>query len=274
MTGIIANNLTKNDVLEAFKMMRTYSTEDRNIKLSFKANNYLMGSTIPAKSGENIQFEIYTYDPDSSDKIILVEIITNSGHVLHSWTNNSQKFEKKFTIIYKGGSCRYYLRVVEQDGDVGITSPIWTPPSDIDLKVIILSYSPKAIFQNKVVSLIPTLKNYGSISFSNLQVKFYEGDPRAAGILIDTKTVDLPSGIQLNISTNWIPLTSGLFTIYVVLEGPKEDPEHDNTQKIKFRVLESLGKRILIDRYHKSDYTSRTGLYNLSEFADLFTHNG
>lgn len=274
LTGIIANNLTKNDVLEAFKMMRTYSTEDRNLKLSFKANNYLMGSTIPVKRGENIQFEIYTYDPDSSDKIVLVEIITNGGHVLHSWTNNSQKFEKTFTITYQGGSCWYYLRVVEQDGDVGITSPIWTPPSDIDLKVISLSYSPKAIFPNKVVSLIATLKNYGLMSFSNLQVKFYEGDPRAGGILIDTKTVDLPSGIQLNISTNWIPLTSGLFTIYVVLEGPQEDPEHDNTQKITFRVLESLGKRILIDRYHKNDYTSTTGLYNLSEFADLLTYNG
>jgi DNA/RNA endonuclease YhcR with UshA esterase domain len=274
LTGIIANNLTKNNVLDALKMMRTYSTEDRNLRLSFKANNYFMGSTIPVLNGEDIQFEIYAYDPDSSEKIVKVEIITNGGYILKSWTNNSQIFETTYTINYQGGSAWYYLRILEEDGDIGITSPIWTPPSDIDLKVISLSYSPKALFPNKQVTLKATLKNYGLISFSNLTVKFYEGDPQSGGVLIDTKTVNLPSGSQIETSTTWTPISSGLYTIYAILEPPQGDPEFDNMQKITFRVLESLGKRVLIDRYHKNDYTSTTGLYNLSEFADLLTYNG
>lgn len=274
LTGVICNNLTKNNILDAFKMMRTYSTEDRNLRVSFKANNYWMGSTIPIKKGEQISFYLYAYDPDSIDLISTVQIITNGGNILKSWMNNSQNFETTYSFTYEGGGNWYYLKIIEQDGDIAITSPIWTPPSDIDLKVVSLTYSPKAVFPNREVTLTALVKNYGIISFENLNVKFYDGDPLGGGNLIGSTTINLPAGSQVNTSINWIPLTSGLYTIYAVLEGPPQDPESDNTQKVTLRVIESLGKKVLIDRYHKNDYTSTTGLYNLSEFADLLTYNG
>ncbi len=274
LTGVVCNNLSKNDILDAFKMMRTYSTEDRNLKVKFKANNYLMGSTIPIKSGEQINFYVYCYDPDLTDIISTIQIITNGGKVLKSWTNNSQHFEVIYSFNYEGGGNWYYLKVVEQDGDIAITSPIWTPPSDIDLKLVSLTYSPKAVFPNKQVTLTALIKNYGLISFNNLNVKFYDGDPLNGGNLIGTTIINLPAGSQISTSVIWTPLSSGLYTLYAVLEGPLGDPESDNTQKLSLRVLESLGKKVLIDRYHKNDYTSTTGLYNLSEFADLLTYNG
>ncbi|MBC7195609.1 MAG: hypothetical protein H5U37_08140, partial [Caldisericia bacterium] len=254
--------------------MRTYSTEDRNLRVSFKANNYWMGSTIPIKKGEQISFYLYAYDPDSIDLISTVQIITNGGNILNSWSNNSRTFETTYSFTYEGGGNWYYLKIIEQDGDIAITSPIWTPPSDIDLKVVSLTYSPKAVFPNREVTLTALVKNYGVISFDNLSVKFYDGDPLGGGNLIGSTTINLPAGSQVNTSINWIPLTSGLYTIYAVLEGPPQDPESDNTQKVTLRVIESLGKKVLIDRYHKNDYTSTTGLYNLSEFADLLTYNG
>ena len=274
LTGVICNNLTKNDILDAFKMMRTFSTEDRNLKVTFKANNYFMGSTIPIKSGEQINFYVYGYDPDTTDIISSVQIITNGGKVLKTWVNNSQNFETSYSFNYEGGGNWYYLKVIEQDGDIAITSPIWTPPSDIDLKLVSLTYSPKAVFPNKQVTLTALIKNYGLISFNNLNVKFYDGDPLSGGNLIGTTTIDLPAGSQTTTSVYWIPTSSGLYTLYAVLEGPEGDPESDNSQKISLRVLESLGKKVLIDRYHKNDYTSTSGLYNLSEFADLLTYNG
>lgn len=274
LTGVICNNLTKNDILDAFKMMRTFSTEDRNLKVSFKANNYWMGSTIPIKEGDNLSFYLYAYDPDSVDKISKVEIITNGGQILNSWTNSSNSFEVNYSFIYSGGGNWYYLKIVEQDGDIAITSPIWTPPSDIDLKLVSLTYSPKSLFPNKPVTLTALVKNYGIMSFENLNVYFYDGDPFGGGNIIGSTTVDLPAGSQVNTSINWIPTLSGLYDLYAVLDGPIGDPLFDNTQKVTVRVIESLGKKVLIDRYHKNDYTSSTGLYNLSEFADLLTYNG
>ncbi|MGC9090052.1 MAG: CehA/McbA family metallohydrolase, partial [Caldisericia bacterium] len=274
LTGIICNNLTKNDVLDAFKMMRTYSTEDRNLRVSFKANNYWMGSTIPIEKGEQITLNLYAYDPDITDKISTIQIITNGGNILKSWSNNSQLFETVYSLTYEGGGNWYYLKVVEQDGDIAITSPIWTPPSDIDLRIISLTYSPKTVFPNKTVTLEALIKNFGLIAFNNLNVYFYDRDPLNGGNLIGTNNINLPVGSQVSSSINWTPTSSGLYTLYVYLEGPLGDPEFDNTQKVSLRVIESLGKKVLIDRYHKNDYTSTSGLSNLSEFADLLTYNG
>jgi len=90
----------------------------------------------------------------------------------------------------------------------------------------------------------------------------------------ESNSVDVPVGAIVTSSISWTPTTSGKHTIYAVLQVPTGDEPSDNVQTALIDVVQSIGKTVLIDRYHKNDYTSTTGLSNLTEFADLLAING
>ncbi|NLI56040.1 hypothetical protein GX420_03525, partial [bacterium] len=275
LTGIVANNLTKQDIIDALTLMRTYSTEDRNLEVSFLANDYWMGSTIPVESGETIHFTFEVNDPDTTDIISTFQIVTKGGEVLYEIPDiGSNSYSGSYDYNFSGGGKWFYLKIVEQDGDIAITAPIWTPSADIDLKVAGLSYSPKTVLPGKLTTITATIANSGLYSFSGLTLSFYDGDPNAGGDPIGTNTVDVPAGAIVTSSVSWTPVTSGEHTIYAVLGVPTGDEPSDNVQTAVIDVVQSIGKTVLIDRYHKNDYTSTTGLSNLSEFADLLAING
>jgi len=274
LTGIVAENLTKQDVLDALMSMRTYSSEDRNLEVSYLANDYWMGSMIPIAGGETIHFTLEVNDPDATDIISKIQIVTKGGQVVHEVPLSSQSYLGSYDYNFSGGGKWFYLKIVEQDGDIAITAPIWTPSADIDLKVAGFSYSPKTVLPGKLTTLTATITNSGLYSFSGLTLSFYDGDPNAGGVLIGTNTVDVPAGAIVTSSVSWTPVTSGEHTIYAVLEVPTGDEPSDNVQTAVIDVVQSIGKTVLIDRYHKNDYTSTTGLSNLTEFADLLAING
>lgn len=274
LTGIVASSLTKAEVLAAMKAMRTYGTEDRNLQLSFLANGYWMGSTIPALEGETINFHVELVDPDAADRIASVQIITTGGRVLASTTGSSNPMSWDYGYANPGGGNWYYLKTVEADGDIAISSPIWTPPSDVDLRVTNLTSSPLAAFPNEPLTLTATVNNFGLFAYSTLDVNFYLGNPLEGATLIGTGTVDVAVGGSDTVSITWTPTASGNVMVYAVLSGPPDDPVVDNTAALGITVIQAIGRTVLIDRYHKNDYTSSTGLYNMTEVADLLKNNG
>jgi hypothetical protein len=274
LTGIIASSLTEADILAAMKAMRTYGTEDRNLQLSFLANGYWMGSTIPSTVGETITFHVDLLDPDSTDRIVSVQIITTGGKVLASMTANASTVAWDYPYTNPGGGNWYYVKAVEADGDIAISSPVWTPPADIDLRVTSLTSSPSVAFPNEPLTLTATVNNFGVFAYNSLTVDFYLGDPTDGGTLVGTGSVDVAVGGSDTVSASWTPTASGDVTLYAVLSGPTEDPVVDNTAMLTIKVIEANDHTVLIDRYHNNDYTSTTGLYNLTEFADLLKKNG
>jgi len=274
LTGIVASSLTSADVLAAMKAMRTYGTEDRNLQLSFLANGYWMGSTIPALEGETINFHVELVDPDSADTIASAQIITTGGRILASTTGSSNNVSWDYAYTNPGGGNWYYLKTVEADGDIAISSPIWTPPSDVDLRVTNLTSSPLAAFPNDPLTLTATVNNFGLFAYSALDVNFYLGNPAEGGALIGTGTVDVAVGGSDTVSIPWTPTASGNVMVYAVLSGPPDDPVVDNTAALGITVIQAIGRTVLIDRYHNNDYTSSTGLYNMTEVADLLKNNG
>jgi len=274
LTGVVANNLTQADVLAAMRDMRTFGTEDRDLTLHFLANNYWMGTTIDIGRGETIQFHLYANDTEPGDPISTVQIITNGGRVLQSWSPNSSQFSLDYSYTNPGAGSWYYLKVIETDGNIGISSPIWTAAGDVDLRLTSFTASPLPSFPNTQTTLSAVVNNYGLFAGNSLLVSFYQGDPNAGGLPIGTATCTVAVGGAQTVSTTWTPTAGGNFSLYAVLTAPPEDPPVDNTGILTVRVIAGIGKNVMIDRYHKNDYTSNTGLYNLTKFADLLRYNG
>lgn len=125
LTGIWADSLTKSSIYSALRAMRTFGTPDRNFSLKFTANNNWMGSKI---SNGSIQLRIFARDPDTTDLISRIDIITNGGVILDSLTNvNSNNATWQKDIITASYDNKYfYVRVIENDGQVAVSSAIWT----------------------------------------------------------------------------------------------------------------------------------------------------
>jgi hypothetical protein len=87
---IITDDFTEEGLYEAIREMRMYSTEDKNLEITYTVNGLMLGSSIPtADIPEKLNFNVEVYDPDKSDSISKVEVIVNSGKVAYTWDNQA-----------------------------------------------------------------------------------------------------------------------------------------------------------------------------------------
>lgn len=120
---VLADALTYEGILDAVKNHRFYSTEDKNLTINYTLDGNVMGSKV-TNAGSTVKIEAEIVDPDSQDIVGKVEVISNGGKVVASETVNSNQGLVEFEIPNEG--TYYYILVTEGDGDMAVTSPVWT----------------------------------------------------------------------------------------------------------------------------------------------------
>ncbi|MES2287220.1 MAG: T9SS type A sorting domain-containing protein [Bacteroidota bacterium] len=129
---VLATSLTRNTILEAFRKMRFYSSDDWNVKVNFTISNQSMGSVLTRAGAPTIAVSIT--DPDVSETISSINIyygVPGSGTASTSLNtvNNSPNLSYIHTIA-NNTSYYYYLKITQSDGDIIWTSPIWYTRDD------------------------------------------------------------------------------------------------------------------------------------------------
>jgi len=130
--GLIAPNLTKNDLMYALRKMHFYSSDDWNFKPTFKINEQPMGSILE-QSGNPTLF-IDCIDMDLSETVSSIYIyygVPGSGQQATLLTQINGLATATYTDNVPDGTTRYYYaRIVQGDGDEIFTSPIWYTRND------------------------------------------------------------------------------------------------------------------------------------------------
>lgn len=125
---VIASDLTYDSIYDAIMNHRFYSTEDKNLKIDYSLNNQIMGSDLSLSSDvETLNINVEISDKDDTDVIGNVEIISNNGKVVASKIINSNVGTINLDIPNLGSF--YYVKVTQKDGDIAVTSPVWTKQS-------------------------------------------------------------------------------------------------------------------------------------------------
>lgn len=129
---VLATSLTRNSILEAFRKMRFYSSDDWNVKVDFTISNQPMGSIITQTASPTITVSIT--DPDISESISSITVyygVPGSGNlpVILNTVNNSSTLSYTHTIA-NNTTYYYYLRITQADGNTIWTSPIWYTRND------------------------------------------------------------------------------------------------------------------------------------------------
>jgi hypothetical protein len=130
-TGIWAEGLTPESVFAALRAGRTFATFDRDLSLVLQANGAWMGSVI---ANGAIEFLVRVRDPVRTDRIRQIDIISNGGRPVMTRVFGDTNYAEWSPSYSTGPEERryFYARVVENDGDIAVSSPIWTASAAIE----------------------------------------------------------------------------------------------------------------------------------------------
>ncbi|MCX7747555.1 MAG: CehA/McbA family metallohydrolase [Clostridia bacterium] len=121
-TVVLAPSLTRESIFDAIRNKRVYATEDKNLKITYKINDCIMGATL--SQPPTLNFDIIIEDPDPEDRISKVDIISERGLVVDSRKFESNKVDWKFTHPLRYNY--YFVKVTLGSGKTALTAPIWT----------------------------------------------------------------------------------------------------------------------------------------------------
>lgn len=133
--AVLVSNLTRKDIFNALYSRRCYATTGTRILLDFQVNGQCMGSEIaPQNPDEERNIEIFI---KGTSPIKSIHLVTNRGK-LHTWQLDGQLQETRLFFQDKTGidqSIFYYIRVIQMDGGMAWSSPIWITYHSKDKKI-------------------------------------------------------------------------------------------------------------------------------------------
>lgn len=268
-TGVAARELTREALVDAMRSMRTYATEDANVRVLFESGDMPMGGSVklirnPEGSFQPVQFEIYIEDPDRTDVVTKVEVIGNGRTVWEARPGTSGAYREHISLTPTSSYNWFYVRAVQADDDVIVTSPIWvTSESGIAVcDLAIADVVPQAGVDARVTAEVIN-RNDQPIQGCDL-VLYTSGDWGRSAVA--STTVDLPGGVGTRVSMAFVPQRSGLYRLELEVTLP--GGAADIFQGFKALVQDPGIPRVVVDEGHNN----RCSGY-MSQFVALLAQN-
>lgn len=215
-TYVLAPALTRDNIMDAFRRRRTYSTGDPTMRIRFKVNGQWMGSHITDTEKLRIEADILT---ECDDGIGNIELIGEDNIVVSSVNVGAlQRYRLRLTV-----PCEYdyyYLRITS-NGRYTVTAPVWIDKvSPIKLAELLHratgdSYRPHA-FTAKV-------QNSGNAAARDVKIDVYltSSDGFDVERTVPYRSVRLPllsAGAMANVSCD-LPDVAGMRRVTVIAHG-------------------------------------------------------
>ncbi|SHH37368.1 DUF4350 domain-containing protein [Thermosipho atlanticus] len=249
-TGIIANELTYEDIMDALWKRHTFGSEDNNVKIEFSYKNYIMGdivNEVPKKAMLHFEYE-------DTDILSYFALISQSGTIVE-FSPNVSKYSTDISVEIPDGFEWYFIYAKQQDEDEIITSPIWF---QADSKVFVnnLRQNPLNLFSGDNVKVFFDVYN---VSADNINVLLKVLDNNS---LIEERRISFSPYEKKAYNVKINDLSEGLHVIKFLINDVV-------VQSYKFNVSKKTNKVVLIDILHENDYLDR-----LKAMVPVFEENG
>jgi hypothetical protein len=121
--GLLADSFTREGLLDAIRQRHAYAATD-NIILDFRARSggstYLMGDEFSARSGPQLLVRTI-----GTGAIKQIDVIKNHKFVYTSRPGTKEASFEYTDNDFGAGTSYYYVRVVQEDGQLAWSSPVW-----------------------------------------------------------------------------------------------------------------------------------------------------
>jgi len=119
LTALKAKELTRESVWQAMDDRNVYATTGPRILLDFQVGGKAMGQTFRSKAPIDIHIGVH-----ATGSIDRAEVISN-GEVIRSFSPGTMDFQTDFKQENFSGQAYYYLRIIQSDGEMAWSTPIW-----------------------------------------------------------------------------------------------------------------------------------------------------
>ncbi len=125
MTAILAESLNREQLFEALYHRRCYATSGVRIVLDFRVDDHLMGSEISIRSAPTLSVHVQGTAGLRAIEIVRDGQVFGGVNFHHGESIATSSFEMSDSLLIPGESVYYYCRVIQEDGNMAWSSPIW-----------------------------------------------------------------------------------------------------------------------------------------------------
>ena len=118
-TGVLALSLTQKDILDALAHRRFYSTQDKNLVMSFRARGREMESVVGPGP---LVFTLSLGDGDG-EEFSTIDLYANGARVESRAVEGAGSWD--LSVDAPERRSYYYVLVTQNDGDQAMSAPIW-----------------------------------------------------------------------------------------------------------------------------------------------------
>lgn len=263
-TVIITDDFSETGLLTGLKNMSVYTTEDKNLNISYTVNGQMMGSTISDVPSAPLAFVVNVDDPDSSDVISKVEIVTNSGRIAANKTFTTNAANWEFELPSAQGY--YYVRVTQADKNIAVTAPVWVGQAAL-VGINSFENSTKLPVTNEELTLTTKVFCNESSPATLKSITYKMGD---TVLTSDSPNSTIPSMGVLTHTYKFTPTVAGLtnVSVAVVITSAGVDREFDANLSLNVRESEKL-VYVGIDASHFNEYVNGNYKDSMGNFANM-----
>ncbi len=271
---VLADNLTEDDIYDAMRNYRVYATEDNDLSIYYTLDGNIMGTILSESDvDDTVTLSVKLSDP-TDDSLGTVSVIVNGGYALASQTVSGS--EDTVTFEVSSDYSYYYIKVVEADGDIAVTAPVWV--GDVEALGVSTFESDDALaVQNEALNMTLSLYNNESKDFDIESITFTVTD--LDGNVTDitdqiVSTTDVPTVVESmgTADYSFAYTYSGLgSTIYTAtITGTLNGVTKVYTEPLTVSYVSSdMVTNVVVDGSHYNDYV--TGYYggNMTELETI-----
>lgn len=270
-TVIYTNDLSVEGLYDSLRDMRVYATEDNNLDIVYTLNGEMLGTIVDAVP-ELAEFSITVKDPDVSDKIDTVSVITTGGKEVLSRNFETEEAVLEDTIANPAAGY-YYVKVVQEDGDIAVTAPVWlgsAPKIGIDSVV----YDKMMPVTNEEITFTSSIFNNEAetVNLKSIKYEIKNGSTLATYEL--NKEVAANGGMYSHKHTHTF-MQPGIYTISVtaVLSLNGNETAYSKDITLNVRDSEKL-VYVGIDASHDNEYVAGNYKDSMTNFGKLAAKYG
>lgn len=164
-TMVLATSLTPQNLLDAYRKLRFYASDDWNAFVDFSVNGQIMGSEFAHAGQAQIHVQVNDQDNENTQTIKIYYGIAGSGTAPTVLQNVSGTSTLDFgtTSLQNNTTYYFYAEIRQADGDYIWTSPVWFTRDDTQQDYIpnpaFQATSPNAFCENGTVSFLDFSSN-------------------------------------------------------------------------------------------------------------------
>lgn len=269
-TVVLADSLTRDNIYDALRNMRTYATEDSNLSIQYTLNGEIMG-TILEETPDAVEIAVSLKDANADEVIGKVEVIVNGGLSIASETVKGNSADLKFSL--PADYSYYYIKVTQADKDIAVTAPVWI--GDVDAAGI-SAVSTKSSLQvkNESVDIKAELYNNNDTDMDINSIVFKIGDEEIKKLegedLVKAGLNKLASQTTASYEFDFVYGGLGNTTVNVVVNATMNGVSKVYANKIELNyVPREMISKVIVDGTHFNDYVNGYYKGSITELGQL-----